>query len=137
MTKVILHNPSNSDIIDYRIEEIRFNEDGSPMLDKESMPMGTGRTLEWSLKAGETLEFPEYVADYLIKIYSFLKVTGAQNKPVETATVPDGYKTATEAMAAKPSEGSVNCKVCGVHFKSLKAIGLHFAARHPEILMNG
>jgi hypothetical protein len=93
--------------------------------------------LEWSIKAGETLEFPGYVADYLMGIYSFLKVTGAQNEPdtvVEEKT-EGAFKTAAEAVKAKPSEGSLNCKFCGAHFKNVKALGLHFSARHPEILL--
>lgn len=138
MIKKILQNPSDKDIVDYRIEEIKFDENGEPALDKDGETIKTGRTLEWTLKAGETLEFPAYVADYLRQVYSFLVETGAENEPekTESLTVGEVPEVTGTPEAAKPIEGSVNCKLCGAHFKNVKALGLHFAARHAEELLN-
>ena len=133
MIKKILHNPSDKDIVDYRIEEIRFDENGEPLLDKEGLPLKTGRTLEWSLKAGETLEFPAYVAVYLKGIYSFL----VEQEPDIEVVAEEKPSEQPSQIGAVPTEGSVNCRLCGAHFKNVKALGLHFSARHAEALLNG
>jgi hypothetical protein len=84
--------------------------------------------LEWTLKAGETLEFPAYVANYLMGIYDFLKETGVQAEQAGKPIV----QTVSEA---KPTVGSANCIRCGAHFKNLRALGLHTAGKHPEVLL--
>lgn len=123
MKMITLKNPSPSDIIDYKIEEIQFDPNGNPMLDKDEKPMKTGRTLEWTLKAGEELKFPEYVATYLKSIYEFLEVKGEETEtPVESS--------------AKPVEGGAICKVCGKTLKGVKGLALHLAINHPDEILN-
>lgn len=53
---MIVHNPSDAPVLDYPIE------------DQESKKVYT-----WSIKPGETLEFPDYVGKYLLEIYNFLQ----------------------------------------------------------------
>ena len=127
-----LTNPSNKDITDYRISEQMHNELGEPVMNEEGQPRLTGQTLEWSIKAGETLEFPAYVADYLVLIYPFLEVTGAKNEPPMKDEEPIVGET---TVVAKPTVGSVNCPKCGMHFKNTRALGLHYGSRHPEALL--
>ena len=133
MKLIELKNPTDKDILDYRIEEIEFDQNGSPMLDQTGNTKKTGRTLEWSLKAGETLKFPEYVATYLKGIYDFLEVLGAEASP-EPASVVDETPTVTEEVA-KPEEGGVLCKYCGKTLRGMKGLGLHFSHSHPNELL--
>lgn len=75
-----LFNSSDKNITDYRIEEALIDQNtGEVYWDEDRQTYKkTGNTLEWSIKAGETLTFPYYVADYLQGIYGFLKT--AQEK---------------------------------------------------------
>src|SRR3990167_10921796 len=68
------------DIIDYRIEEAKFDQDGN-IITKNKPPFyeTTGRSLDWTIKAGETLAFPEHVANYPKKIYSILDEVEAKD----------------------------------------------------------
>lgn len=70
-----LFNSSDKDILNYRIEEGQVDpETGQVYWDEDRQSYKkTGNTYEWSIKAGETLTFPYYVADYLQHIYEFLK----------------------------------------------------------------
>lgn len=127
-------NSSDKDIMDYRIAEVMFNDLGEMVVDEEGQPRHTGQTLEWSIKAGETLEFPAYVADYLMKIYGFLKeeITASTSG---VSTSPSISVSEHETPVAKSSVGSVNCPKCGAHFKNTRALGLHYGFKHPEALL--
>lgn len=83
MKKKVLYNPpEGADILDYRIAEaVIDDETGEAIMDSgNGQPVSTGRTFEWSIKRGETLKFPKYVADYLLHTYPFLRaVTGKKD----------------------------------------------------------
>lgn len=69
-----LFNSSSLDINNYPIEEAAEDQSGNVLWDELNHTYKkSGTTLEWSIKAGETLSFPYYVADYLQSIYPFLK----------------------------------------------------------------
>ena len=53
---MILHNQADADVIDYPIEE-----------------PGTKQVHLWSIKSGQTLDFPEHVGKYLLQVYGFLQ----------------------------------------------------------------
>jgi hypothetical protein len=118
----ILRNPTKLDIIDYRIEEIEFDQNGKPLIDSKTGKFKwTGNTLEWSIKAGETLEFPDYVADYLKGIYGFLEEVKEKKEGV--------------VEASKEPTGKIVCKYCGQTFKTPMNLAMHMGSRHPEKIM--
>jgi hypothetical protein len=92
-------------------------------------PLGykpSGRTLEWSIKAGEKLEFPDYVAEYLMKTFGFLEEYKIVKKP-EIEKEPeikienvDGFK----------------CKFCDKIFDKKRALSMHMGATHADELAN-
>lgn len=133
MTTKILHNPTiNAPIHNFRIEEAQFDAQGQIMKDNEGNYLKTGRTLEWSLECGETLEFPAYVADYLKSIYGFLD----EKQPVATIEpISEPEPVSEEPVVAKAKTGNVSCKACGLPFGNERALGLHVAARHPELII--
>lgn len=53
---MIIHNPTDSPVIDYPIQDPQTREVNL-----------------WSIKNGETLDFPDYVATYLTDVYGFLQ----------------------------------------------------------------
>lgn len=53
---IVVHNPSNAPIKDYPIQDSKG-----------------GEVLLWSIFPGETLEFPDYVGNYLLQVYAFLQ----------------------------------------------------------------
>ena len=117
----ILKNPTELDILNYPIEEIEFNSNGQPVVDFHTgLIKKTGNTLEWSISAGETLEFPDYVADYLKGIYSFLEEPGKVEEVKE---------------APKEEAGKIVCKYCGQAFKSTMNLGMHMGSKHGEKLI--
>lgn len=119
---MILKNTSDKDIVNYRIAEAQKDADGNIVRDNQGKYVETDRTLEWSIKAGETLEFPDYVGNYLMGIYGFLK------------QIDDDKPKKKKKKSAKPETGSVRCKECGLYFKNEKALALHWAHNHPEKL---
>lgn len=119
----ILRNPTDAEISNYRIEEVELGADGKAIVGPDGGYKRTGVTLEWSIKPGETLEFPDYVAKYLKHIYDFLEV-------VDTPADMPAAKTAE----ANPDMGNIVCKHCGLNFKNYKALALHMAGKHPEKL---
>lgn len=126
----VLTNPSNKDILDYRVAEAQFDQDGKTILDSMTGSyVTTGRTLEWSIKAGETLQFPAYVADYLKKIYDFLKFV--EDSP---APVSDSPKTEETLPPVSPITKNHVCQKCGQQFDSIKGKALHLAIKHPELI---
>src|SRR3990167_1402621 len=122
MKLIELRNPTDKDIIDYRIEEIEFDQNGNPMLDQAGNPKKTGRTLEWSLKAEESMKFPDYVANYLKGIYGFLEILG-EEEPQLTETNPETREPIMPKEVAQPMEGGVLCKFCGKSMKGMKGLG--------------
>lgn len=137
----ILHNPSNLSVVNYRITEIELDENEKPKLDNKGEPIQTGRTLEWTIASGETLEFPNYVADYLKDIYGFLEI----KKEIPTAPVPVIEKVeeqSNQVQEETPPEnpmvhevGKIICKHCGQGFQKAVNLGLHIGSKHPEKLM--
>lgn len=119
----ILRNPTENDVLDYRIEELEFDSEGKPVYDRNTGEQKkTGNTFEWSIKAGETLEFPDYVADYLLKVYGFLE----EVKKTEKLEVKE---------APKDTSGKFACKYCGQTFKTTMNLGVHLGSKHPEKLV--
>lgn len=53
---MIVHNPTESPITDYPIQDPQNKEVNL-----------------WSIKPGETLDFPDYVGTYLVEVYGFLQ----------------------------------------------------------------
>ena len=91
MKNIVIHNGSDKNIVDYRIEEAQIDPNTSDIIfdDTTQTYKKTGRTLEWSIKAGETVEFPKYVADYLRKIYDFLDVRNPKKVRLSDLADPD------------------------------------------------
>lgn len=139
MKTVILFNNSDKDILNYRIEEARVDADGNVMYDPTGEYLKTDRTFEWTIKAGEKLEFPEYVAKYLKSVYGFLQV---ESEPVNTLEVDvqstnratDEDKEEGNTPVAQAQDGSVRCRHCGETFKNMKGLALHISFKHPEKL---
>ena len=130
---MILHNPSEKDIIDYRIEEAEFDSRGNMVIDTNTnRPKWTGNTLEWTIKAGEKVDFPDYVAEYLKYIYPFLK----EVKPVVTVSADGstGPSTSVSKKAEGKLGGSFKCKYCPKSFTTKKGLGLHMGFKHYEKL---
>lgn len=145
MKNKVLHNPTNSDILDYRIAEAKTDSSGNIMRDNQGYVVSTDMTLEWSL-AGElsrnkeelerknifsTMEFPEYVADYLSNIYGFLEEREAVEvkDPVEEEKVEDS-PVERVAVQEAPSAEEPTCKVCKKTFKSFLGLGAHMDQTH-------
>lgn len=122
MKNKILFNPSKKDIVDYRIEEAELDKDGEVVYE-EDVPKWSGKTWEWTIKAGEKVEFPCYVADALKNIYGFLE----EIKPEEV-------KPETVVEAEPVIGGDLNCKFCGKTFTSKRNLGLHLGATHYDKL---
>ena len=72
------------DIVDYTIEEAKLDENKN-IIKKNKPPFyeTTGRSLQWTIRKGETLAFPEYVANYLKKIYPWLEEAEALKETKE------------------------------------------------------
>lgn len=133
MKKIILHNPTDKDIVDYRIAEAKLDGDGNPTWETSTGTYkGTGVTLEWSLLAGETKSFPAYVADYLKEIYGFLEA----KDEVVTEASKDVEKTVEPVVEAQATTGNMNCPLCGMHFRNEKGLGLHMGHRHLDNILN-
>ena len=118
MKNKIVKNSSTVDVENYMIEEAAVDENGEII--KDISPTGhkvTGKTLEWSIKAGETLEFPHYVADYLMATFAFLEVADK-----------------VEVKEEKKVEGSLVCKFCGRSFDKPRALSMHMGTSHTDEL---
>lgn len=127
MRKIKLHNALDNDIEDYAIAELVIGEDGKLIKLETGGYKETGQTLTWSIKAGETLEFPFYVADILMNRYG-QKDLEAKNRGMEVVGESE------EEVPAKPKDGGVVCKTCGQTFKNMRGLGLHIATKHPDKL---
>lgn len=116
------------DVLNYRVEEAKLDPDGN-IIPRVKPPFyePTGRTLEWSIKVGETLSFPEYVANYLVKIYPFLEVVDV---PVSVEPGQPRREPEQEEKEAKSVTGTTVCKYCGMHFTTEKGLGLHLGHKH-------
>ena len=123
LKKVILYNPEKVITENEIFSEAKVDSDGN-ITPKVKPPFyeTTDRSLEWTIRKGETLEFPEYVAQYLVKVYPFLEIKGESEEP--------GLK-----VEAKSKEGVLNCKFCGSQFNSTKGLALHLAHRHTEAIV--
>lgn len=89
---MIVHNPADVPVLDYPIEE-----------------PGTKNVQLWSIKPGETLEFPDHVGAYLIEVYGFLQrvMTEAERKQelAEAEKLRTGkHFTQVKIVESKPKE---------------------------------
>lgn len=117
MNLITLKNPADKNIVEFPVAEAEIIND-EVRYDPNGNIITTGKTLLWSLDAGETKAFPEYVAKELLKVYEFLK---------EEKTI--------EGQVEEPKVGGkFVCKYCGQSFIAAKGIGLHLAIKHPEKL---
>lgn len=133
MRMIKLHNPMDKDITDYPIDEAVIGEDGNLIKLEAGGHKVTGQTLTWTIKSGETLDFPFYVADILMDRYE-QKDPNAKNRgleKVEGVVGVDENKEVTEE-AAKPKDGGIKCKECGKELKNMRGLGLHIAMAHPD-----
>ena len=121
MKRKTVHNTSDKNIDSYKIEEAKTDSSGEIVVDKGSgRPKWTGKTLKWTIMAGETLEFPAYVADYLMGIYPFLHEVKEKSEKEEK-------KEATAVDASK-----FDCKYCGKNMKDMRALAFHMAGAHAK-----
>jgi hypothetical protein len=127
MKMKILYNPTDKDIIDYPISEAQVDAEGNILYDKDEKMLTTVRTLTWTIKAGEKVKVPAYVADYLMSVYAQTD-PNATNRGLE---VEEDTEEKTEIPVVK---GDGVCKQCGKSFKSPRAMALHWAAKHPDLL---
>jgi hypothetical protein len=128
-----LHNPTENNILNYPIEEADFDHMGIIKRNNQGAYIRTGNTLTWSLPAGATLEFPEYVADYLLSIYGFLQIVG--ETVVEAPVVKESEGEATTVPPTPETPAMLVCKGCGQSYPSAKGIALHMAGKHPELFL--
>ena len=144
MKMKVLLNTSDKDVKDYPVSEAKMDRNGNPVINVSTgLPVSTGETFEWSLKSGETLEFPSYVADYLVGIYPFLEDLGEKEVVEEEVKeeVADPASTVVEVAEKLKEkevpvvEGALMCKTCGAGpFSKKMTLGSHIGAKHPEVL---
>lgn len=118
MKLITLKNTSESNVVQFPIAEPELVND-EVRYDLNGNIKTTGATLLWSIDAGQTKAFPEYVAKELLKVYQFLKVE-TEDKAEETE----------EVKQVDP----LNCQYCGQQFTNMKGKALHFAAKHQDKL---
>ena len=125
MKTKIVFNDSSKDILSYPIEEAEIDEStGTTIWDEKTQwYKKTGTTLEWTIKAGETLELPAYAADYLMNVYGFLR------EVKDGAVVEEVQK---EEESKHLLEESFKCKYCGKAFDKKKAFVMHVASAHID-----
>jgi hypothetical protein len=138
-----LFNNSSVDVIDFRIEEAEIGDNGDIILTNDVRGYkATGRTLEWTIKAGEKLEFPAYVADYLLKTFGFLEEYKIEKEPEiknpksETKSETK-FETKSEIEEVNPEEenqGGYKCKFCGKVYDKKRALSMHMGATHADEL---
>lgn len=122
-----LFNNSSVDVIDFRIEEAEINDAGDLIRTNDTLGYKpTGRTLEWSIKAGEKLEFPEYVANYLMSIFGFLEEYKVEKLPEKKE----------ESEVASEEVSGFKCKFCGKVYDKKRALSMHMGTTHAEELAN-
>lgn len=132
--EIALHNASNADITDYPIAEAVLDSEGNPRIDSDTQqPITTGETHVWTLLAGETKIFPAYVANYLRFIYGFLEEVEVPKDAIVEEEVEEGVEE--KVSLRKNTDGPLKCKTCGQEFVNIKGLGMHIAAKHPEMLM--
>ena len=113
-----LFNNSSVDVIDFRIEEAEEGPDGDIIVTNDTRGYKTtGRTLEWSIKAGEKLEFPRYVADYLMSVFGFLEEYKVEKEPeikkeAEKELSPEELKLFTEISNELNEARKTDPKAC-------------------------
>ena len=125
MKMIKLHNQTDKDILDYRIDEAELDANGNAKIDDTGNYVRSGNTLEWSVKAGETVAIPEYAAKYLHHIYGFLMPSQ------DTEGIPPTPPTGGEPT---PASGPLTCRGCGKQFEGAKGLALHMAHHHIELL---
>jgi hypothetical protein len=138
--KVALKNKSNVDVLNYPIEEAVVDINGNPIFDNDTQTYKTtGKTLEWTIKAGEKAVFPKYVADYLQKIYGFLASINVSEKYLQEDTILAAPEVLEEAVELPEGEvedldrtSNLKCRYCDFVAKGTPALGMHVGARHPE-----
>jgi len=132
MKTLIVQNPTQKDIVDYKISEAKIDPDtGDALINTGTgLPAETGRTLEWSIKSGEELEFPAYVARYLKGVFVFLDV---KEKTVPEEAVVGEVLGEPEVVVPDTSSGFM-CTYCGKSFETKKGLGMHMGRSHAEEL---
>jgi len=123
-----LFNNSSVDVTDFRIEEAEEGLNGEIIVTNDTRGYKTtGRTLEWTIKAGEKLEFPQYVADYLMATFGFLEEYKVEKEPE--------IKKEVEKSEEEPV-GGFKCKFCGKVYDKKRALSMHMGTTHADELAN-
>lgn len=126
MKLITLENVSNVDV-EYPIAEPDMSS-GEVRFDDNGNIRSTGQTLIWSIGAGETKAFPDYVADILLKRYGvedldrgnfILHIVGESTPKEETV---------------ENSSNPLVCKFCGYAAKNDRARAMHIASKHADRL---
>jgi hypothetical protein len=125
-----LKNISDKNITDYPIAEAETDNDGNVLYDDKGNFIPKKNTMKWTIEAGETLKFPEYVANILLARYGIEDKDSGRSILVEAEDeVKDKSEPVTQGV-----KKDYTCRYCGVSFKGPKGLALHMAAKHPEKL---
>lgn len=140
MKTLVIHNPSREDIKDYIISEAKLDPTtGDPYINTGTgQPESTGRALMWSIGPGETVEFPAYVAEYLMGVFGFLElvesVTATANDEDTGEEEKEEEKEEKKEVKKTSIPGKLICKYCGKSFDTKRKLGMHMGAAHADEL---
>lgn len=126
-----LKNVSDKNITDYPISEAEFNSQGEMIIDNEGKYKTTGQTLKWTIKSGEVIKFPEYVANILLQTYGVEELESGRCLLKEVETIGEKEE---KPIVVEGVRKDYTCRKCGKSFVSAKGLALHLAARHEEEL---
>ena len=124
-----LKNISDKNITDYPVAEAETDNEGNILYDDKGKYIEKKNTLKWTIEAGETLKFPEYVAKILLERYGVEDKDSGRSLLVEVDMKDEKGEPVVQGV-----KKDYTCRYCGVSFKGPKGLGLHMAAKHPEKL---
>lgn len=135
MRKLVVINDSNVDVENYPIAEALLDGEENLVIDTGTGEyVSTGKTHEWSIKSGEKMYFPFYVADVLKSRFDFLKVR--QPEDIKKEIKADETENSEEEKIEEKDEGNkiYTCKYCKKSFDSAPKLGRHKGLAHAELV---